>query len=287
MAAGDRAAERTALADEVLLADELVERARAHPGGEGLALGRRPEQGFGPGAGDGAPGRHGPMVARAGSADRDHLRDVDQDPEGEQDREQERRDARDVLDVAGDVGRTRPLPGRRGCHRCRPRARACLVRRRTASAARSSASSCASISAARRVSASVSPLGRGATTGATDGTGAGGGRGRRSMGRRWPGRTLPRARFAMAGFGASTGAVAAGAGPSAERSTPGARRASGRLRRTRGRGPGHCPAKGAGRLGPPHGGPLGRPELVLAQHRRGRDRARDHLSRCWSSRWSG
>ena len=66
MAPGDRAAERAALADEVRLAHELVERPRAHAGGERLALGRGLEQGFGAGAGDGAPGRHGPMVARAG-----------------------------------------------------------------------------------------------------------------------------------------------------------------------------------------------------------------------------
>ena len=45
-----RAAERPALADEVLLADELVEVARPHAGGERLALGRRLEQGFGSGA---------------------------------------------------------------------------------------------------------------------------------------------------------------------------------------------------------------------------------------------
>ena len=50
MAAGDGAAERAALADEVLLADELVERPRAHPRGERLALGRWPEQGLGAGA---------------------------------------------------------------------------------------------------------------------------------------------------------------------------------------------------------------------------------------------
>ena len=44
VAAIDRAAERPALADEVRLADELVEAARAHPGGERLALGRWLEQ---------------------------------------------------------------------------------------------------------------------------------------------------------------------------------------------------------------------------------------------------
>ena len=52
MAAGDRPAQRAALADEVALADELLERPRAHAGGERLPLGRRSEQGFGTGAGD-------------------------------------------------------------------------------------------------------------------------------------------------------------------------------------------------------------------------------------------
>ena len=65
MAARDGATERTALADEVPLADELVEVARAHARGERLPLGRGPEQGFGPGARGCAPGGHGPMVARA------------------------------------------------------------------------------------------------------------------------------------------------------------------------------------------------------------------------------
>ena len=48
--ARDAASERTALADEVLLADELVEIPRAHPGGERLALGRRLEERLGSGA---------------------------------------------------------------------------------------------------------------------------------------------------------------------------------------------------------------------------------------------
>ena len=42
-----RPAERPALADEVRLAHELLERPRAHPGREGLPLGRRLEQGLG------------------------------------------------------------------------------------------------------------------------------------------------------------------------------------------------------------------------------------------------
>ena len=51
VAAGDAAPERPALADEVLLADELVEVPRAHPRCERLALGRRLEEGLGPRAG--------------------------------------------------------------------------------------------------------------------------------------------------------------------------------------------------------------------------------------------
>ena len=65
MTARDRPAERAALADEVRLADELVEGARAHARGERLPLGRWPEQGFGSRARRCAPGGHGPMVARA------------------------------------------------------------------------------------------------------------------------------------------------------------------------------------------------------------------------------
>ena len=105
MAAGDGAAERAALADEVGLADELVEVARAHPRGERLPLGRWPEQGFGAGAGWCAPGGHGPMVARA-AISRDLKTPVTSisDPEHEQDDEQQDRDPGDVLEVAGDVG---------------------------------------------------------------------------------------------------------------------------------------------------------------------------------------
>ena len=105
MAALDAAAERAPLADEVLLADELVERARPHPGGERLALGRGLEQGFGPGAGD-APGGHGPMVGpRRSAADLDDLGDVDQDARARTGRSSSRIAIRsDVLDVARDVG---------------------------------------------------------------------------------------------------------------------------------------------------------------------------------------
>ena len=95
MAAGDAAAERAALADEVVLADELVEVARAHPGGERLPLGRWLEEGLGSGAGRAPGGGMPAMVARGrGRAPRQRrLRraepgDVDDDPQDEQDREQ-------------------------------------------------------------------------------------------------------------------------------------------------------------------------------------------------------
>ena len=50
VAALDAAPQRSALPDEVLLADELVEGPRAHPGRERLAVGRRLEQAHGLGA---------------------------------------------------------------------------------------------------------------------------------------------------------------------------------------------------------------------------------------------
>ena len=50
MAAGDAATERAALPDEVVLADELIQAAGPHPGGQRLALGRRLEERFGSGA---------------------------------------------------------------------------------------------------------------------------------------------------------------------------------------------------------------------------------------------
>jgi hypothetical protein len=57
VAAGHPAAQRTALADEVLLADELVKAPGPHPGGEGLSLRRRPEKGLGSRSGR-TTGRH-------------------------------------------------------------------------------------------------------------------------------------------------------------------------------------------------------------------------------------
>lgn len=72
MPAGDAAAKRAPLPDEVFLPDELGEGSRAHPCREGLPLGRRLEQAFGAGPA-GAGGRrssagHGPMVRAAAAA---------------------------------------------------------------------------------------------------------------------------------------------------------------------------------------------------------------------------
>ena len=64
MAARDASAERAALADEVLLADELVEDSRAHPGGQRLPLGRWLEERFGSGARGRRAGGMAAMVAR-------------------------------------------------------------------------------------------------------------------------------------------------------------------------------------------------------------------------------
>ena len=67
MPSGDGAAQWPALADEVLLTDELAQVARPHPRRQGLPLRRRLKQGLRPGAGR-ASGRstrwHPAMVAR-------------------------------------------------------------------------------------------------------------------------------------------------------------------------------------------------------------------------------
>ncbi len=63
MAAGDAAAQRSALPDEVVLPHELLERARTHASGERLALRWGLEQGFGSCAPGTSSGRHGAMVA--------------------------------------------------------------------------------------------------------------------------------------------------------------------------------------------------------------------------------
>ena len=54
VAASDAPAQRTALADEVLLPDELGQVARSHPGGQRLPLGRWLEEGLGSGPVDAA-----------------------------------------------------------------------------------------------------------------------------------------------------------------------------------------------------------------------------------------
>ena len=64
MSAGDAAPERATLTDEVCLADELGQVARAHPGGQRLPLRRRLEEGFGSVAGRSPGGGHDRMVAR-------------------------------------------------------------------------------------------------------------------------------------------------------------------------------------------------------------------------------
>ncbi|MGZ8514538.1 MAG: hypothetical protein ACXW4H_05070 [Candidatus Limnocylindrales bacterium] len=46
VAARDAAAQRSAIADQVVLTDELVQVARSHPRGQGLPLRRRLEEGF-------------------------------------------------------------------------------------------------------------------------------------------------------------------------------------------------------------------------------------------------
>ena len=52
-------AQRAALSDEVSLADELLERSRAHPGGQRLALRRRSEEGFWTGSSEARTGPTG------------------------------------------------------------------------------------------------------------------------------------------------------------------------------------------------------------------------------------
>ena len=65
MAAGDAPPQRPAFADEVVLADELIEAPRTHPGGQRLALGRWLEERLVTGAdGTAGSGHVPPMVAR-------------------------------------------------------------------------------------------------------------------------------------------------------------------------------------------------------------------------------
>ena len=124
------------------------------------------EQGLGTGAGDGAPGWHGAMVARAGSGRSSTTPvDVDRDVQREQDRSSRTAIRSDVLQVARDVGVLVVESGWRapatdssrvgGVRSCGP---ACGRSRPPAPRRPSAASS----SAARSSSASVSPDGRGA-----------------------------------------------------------------------------------------------------------------------------
>ena len=109
MPAGDAPPERAALADEVLLADELVERPRTHPGRERLAFGRRLEQGLGSGADRTPRGWH----VRDGSAgrrparqclDRAHPREMRDRPEDQQEADERSADESDPAHVASDIG---------------------------------------------------------------------------------------------------------------------------------------------------------------------------------------
>ncbi len=150
--AGDAAAERPALADEVGLPDELLEVARAHARGERLSLGRWLEERLGTGApGPGSRRGHARMVRRptgAAGSDRAGAHRVGDDPEDDHDQDQRAADEGDPLDVATDVGvllgradrearrrpraRTRRSPGA-----LRGRCRACGHPRRTAPRRRS------------------------------------------------------------------------------------------------------------------------------------------------------
>lgn len=71
MTAGDAATERTTFADQVRLANEFVQAAWAHPGGEGLPLGRGLEEGLGARADRTSWGRHGADGSATGEWDLD------------------------------------------------------------------------------------------------------------------------------------------------------------------------------------------------------------------------
>ena len=169
MAAGDAAAERAALADEVFLADELLERSRPHPCGQRLTLGRWLEEGFGSGpararmACRGSAGRHAARwcaTARGQRLEEPDPGDLDDGPGAEQERDQRATDERDPLDVTRHVG-VLSAGGRGEARRpagSRERTRCAGFGLRAASAAFSSATICASSSAARARSASVSEL---------------------------------------------------------------------------------------------------------------------------------
>ena len=103
MAALESATERPALPDEVLLADELLERPRAHPRGERLPLGRGLEERLGSCSGESAR-RHAGQSTRGRSSDREDAGDVDEVMEHEQRSEHDRGDDADPADVASDIG---------------------------------------------------------------------------------------------------------------------------------------------------------------------------------------
>jgi hypothetical protein len=115
MTAGDAAPERAPLANEVLLADELVEASGTHPRREWLLLGRRLEHRLRSSAGQsgrGAPGGHGPMVRghgpggcrRPAAPGSDRVGDVHQDVDDREDPQQPPADDGDPPDIAPDVG---------------------------------------------------------------------------------------------------------------------------------------------------------------------------------------
>src|SRR5206468_9426160 len=116
MAAGDAPAERTTLADEVVLADELGEGPRPHPGCERLALRRRLEQGLRPGATGAGDRRSTGRHAADGTAEVDlqgeQVEAVHEDLQDGQDPEQEAADEDDPADVPLDVAVLVGRPGR-------------------------------------------------------------------------------------------------------------------------------------------------------------------------------
>jgi len=119
---GDAPAQGTALADEVHLADELIEGPRPHPGREGLALGRRLEECLGSGADRTPGGWHvddGIAEQRRGrcleGAQPQEMRDQPQD---QQEGHERPTDEGDPADVASHV---RVFLGRRHLEARRPR----------------------------------------------------------------------------------------------------------------------------------------------------------------------
>ena len=175
VAAGDAPAKRPALADQVLLSDELVEVARAHPGGQRLALGRRLEQRLGPRADGASRAWHGPMVARRNArAGWDQAVRTDRVPVdlGHDPQEPSRNAISDPPMITirrtsrltyaySSLARDGDRPGPRDAPRSRrrgDRGSAHLRRHPWGSAAFSAATICASSSAARASSAAVSEV---------------------------------------------------------------------------------------------------------------------------------